>query len=88
MGEEKTVSLFAYEAQGAHFERVHKRDFIEKLILYAIILVLGVTLYITMNDVATEVVTIEAEQETDGLSKAYIIGGDYGYGYETESEDN
>ena len=87
MGEEKTVSYFAYEAQGAHFEKIHKRDFVEKLILYAIILILGVALYVVMSDTATEVVTIEAQQESDGLSKAYIIGGDYDYGCETESED-
>lgn len=88
MGDEKNVSYFAYEAQGANFERVHKRDFIEKLILYAIILVLGIALYVTTTQNATEVVTIEAEQESDGLSRAHIIGGDYGYGCETESKDN
>lgn len=87
MGDEKNVSYFAYESQGANFERVHKRDFIEKLILYAIILILGIALYVTNSQMATEVVTIEAEQDTDGLSNAYVIGGDYGYGRETESED-
>jgi len=88
MGEQQTVSYLAYESLGDRLERINKRNFIEKLILYAIILILGVALYVTTTQNATEIVTIEAEQESDGLSRAYIIGGDYGYGCETESQDN
>lgn len=88
MCEEKTVSYLAYESLGDRLERINRRSFIEKLILYAIILILGITLYITTSQTTTEVVSIEAEQESDGLSRAYIIGGDYGYGCETKGEDN
>lgn len=71
-----------------YMERANKRLFI-----LCIILLIGLfgtfTLWMLREqEFAKEVITIEADQEADGLGRNYVIGGDYEYGYETESENN
>ena len=66
----------------------NKRLFIA--LIFSMLALIGTNLAWTIyfSSFATETVMIEADQECDGLSKAIIVGGDYGYGCETESKDN
>lgn len=84
MSEEKINLNYVLESQGARLERTNKRLFILGVIL---IIALFVTngLWVAY-EAQFKTISIEAEQEADGDSSNYIIGGNYGS--ETEGESN
>lgn len=84
MNEEKINFNYALDSQGARLERANKRLFILCVIL---IIALFVTngLWVAYES-QFKTISIEAEQEADGDSNNYIIGGNYGS--ETEGEGN
>ena len=75
------IERFAWELGNAN-----KRLFVA--LMFCIVALIGTNLAWTVyfTQYSAEVVTIEAEQEADGLGRNYIIGGDYGN--EAEGEDN
>lgn len=84
MDEEKINLNYVLDSQGARLERTNKR-------LFILCVILIIALFITNGlwvayESQFKTISIEAEQEADGDSNNYIIGGDYGG--ETESESN
>ena len=80
--EDKINLNYALDSQGARLERANKRSFIINIILIvALILSNGLWIYYEHQ---FKTITIEAEQQADGDSSNYIIGGNYGW--ETEGE--
>lgn len=84
MNEEKINLNYVLESQGSRLERTNKRLFIVTIILIIVLLVTN-GLWITY-ETQFETISIEAEQEADGDSNNYIVGGNYGW--ETEGQDN
>ena len=75
---------YALDSQGARLERSNRRLFILLVIFIITTFTLAGTLVYTITEYET--VVIEAEQQADGDSSNYIIGGNYGG--ETNSESN
>lgn len=84
MSEEKINLNYVLESQGSRLERTNKRLFIITIILIIVLLVTN-GLWITY-ETQFETISIEAEQEADGDSNNYVVGGNYGW--ETEGQDN
>lgn len=84
MNEEKINLNYVLESQGSRLERTNKRLFIVTIILIIVLLVTN-GLWITY-ETQFETISIEAEQEADGDSNNYVIGGNYGW--ETEGQGN
>lgn len=82
--EEKINLNYALDSQGARLERANRRLFILLVIFIITTFTLAGTLVYTLTEYET--VVIEAEQEADGNSSNYIVGGNYGS--ETEGESN
>lgn len=83
--EDNKINLnYALDSQGARLERANKRLFILCVILIIISFTTNGLWVVYESQFKT--ISIEAEQEADGDSNNYIIGGDYGG--ETESEGN
>lgn len=74
------IDRFAWEMGNAN-----KRLFIALIFSMAITVLSNLAWTIYFNQYSAEIVTIEAEQEADGLGRNYIIGGDYGD--EAKSQD-
>ena len=84
MNENQINLNYAFDSQGARLERANKR-------LFIICVILIIALFVTNGlwvfyETQFDTISIEAEQEADGNSNNYVIGGDYGG--ETESEGN
>ena len=84
MNENQINLNYAFDSQGARLERANKR-------LFIICVILIIALFVTNGlwvfyESQFDTISIEAEQEADGNSNNYVIGGDYGG--ETESEGN
>lgn len=84
MNENQINLNYALDSQGARLERANKR-------LFIICIILIIALFVTNGlwvfyESQFDTISIEAEQEADGNSNNYVIGGDYGS--ETESEGN
>jgi hypothetical protein len=84
MNENQINLNYAFDSQGARLERANKR-------LFIICVILIIALFVTNGlwvfyESQFDTISIEAEQEADGDSNNYVIGGDYGG--ETESEGN
>lgn len=75
---------YIVESQGVRFERSNKRLFIISIILIVILFVTNGLWVVYESQFKT--ISIEAEQQSDGNSNNYIVGGDYGS--ETESDSN
>ena len=76
MNENQINLNYAFDSQGARLERSNKR-------LFIICIILIITLFVTNGlwvayEAQFKTISIEAEQEADGDSNNYIIGGDYG----------
>lgn len=77
----------ALDIQGARLERIIKRMYI--IILFLIVSLIGTNLgwlYYERQFETCETTTIKAEQEANGNSNNYIIGGDYAR--EAEGDNN
>lgn len=77
------IDRFAWE-----MGKANKRLFTALMFSMAITVLSNLAWTIYFSQFNTEVIEIEADQECDGLSKAYIIGGDYCYGDETAGKDH
>ena len=75
---------YIVESQGVRFERSNKRLFIISIILIVILFVTNGLWVVYESQFKT--ISIEAEQQSDGNSNNYIVGGDYGS--ETDSDSN
>ena len=74
------VPRWTHEADMARMERGNKRLWIA--LLFAIAVIAGMVIY----NAQFETVEIQAEQQADGDSNNYAVGGDY-YGLPTESDN-
>lgn len=85
------VPYISHEAEMARLERQHDKereqlkDTIKKLWIALIICIAGL-IGMFIYESQFETVTITAEQEADGDSDNYAVGGDY-YGFPAESDD-
>ena len=79
---------FVLEMEGVRHERTNKRMFIIIIVLIITLVSsnLGWLYYESQYETATTT-SIKAEQQADGNSNNYIIGGDYD-ACDTESNDN
>lgn len=77
---------YVLESQGTRFDRVNKRSFILSVILLIALFVSNSLWIYYESQFSKETVMIEAEQQADGDSSNYIVGGDYGS--ETTGSDN
>lgn len=78
-----------YESTTAKLERAHKRLFILAIVFMFILVANNCAwlVYVDQFDVE-ETVQIDAEQQADGDSNNYIIGGDYGGQTESDSDQD
>ena len=77
---------YVLESQGTRFDRVNKRSFVLSVILLIALFVSNSLWIYYESQFSKETVMIEAEQQADGDSSNYIVGGDYGS--EATSSDN
>ena len=77
---------YVLESQSTRFDRVNKRSFVLSVILLIALFVSNSLWIYYESQFSKETVMIEAEQQADGDSSNYIVGGDYGS--ETTSSDN
>ena len=84
-----TDNKWIYESAMAKMEIANKRQFITILILVAVICFLAGTLFYYVTQYTVEETTmIEAEQQADGDSNNYVIGGDYGGETKSDGDEN
>jgi hypothetical protein len=79
-----TVPYIVHEAEMARMERTNKRWFIAWLVTF--VLLVGCVAGFIWYESQFEDIVITAEQQADGDSNNYAVGGDF-YGFETESND-
>ena len=77
---------YVLESQGTRFDRINKRSFVLSVILLIALFVSNSLWIYYESQFSKETVMIEAEQQADGDSSNYIVGGNYGS--ETTSSDN
>lgn len=88
MDDKSMVTFAAYESQGTRLERSNKRLFILNVILI-IALIVSNSLWVYYESTFTEEkIVIEADQQADGDSNNYVIGGDYGGESKSQSDKN
>lgn len=85
MGEQ--IPYVAYESSLTRADQTNKRLWILCLVLAVMLVLTNLGWVIRESQYAvTESTVIQAEQEADGNSNNYIVGGDYGS--ETEGQNN
>lgn len=77
----KAVPYIVHEASEARHERTFRRMWIVVIVL--IVLLVGSNIAWLSYESQFETVEIKAEQEADGDSNNYAVGGDF-YGFPTE----
>ena len=79
------VPLAMVELHSAAQERTIKRLWITIIILIALLCATNLAWLIYESQFEEVSTSIDAEQETDGGGNNFLVGGDFDYGYETES---
>ena len=85
---EKLVPFRMVELHSAAQERTIKRLWIIIIILIALFCATNLAWLIYESQFEEVNTSIEAEQETDGGGNNFLVGGDFDYGYETESSSD
>ena len=83
--ERQVVPLAMVELHSAAQERTIKRLWIIIIILIGLLCVTNLAWLIYESQFEEVTTSIEAEQQTDGGGNNFLVGGDFDYGYETES---
>lgn len=88
MADKNTVNYeFALEMQGMRADQTNRRLFIIVILLIVALLGSNAGWLYYESQYVEEKVVIDAEQQADGDSQNYIIGGDFDAG-QTKSNDN
>lgn len=85
-GERENSAIWVAEQNAARLERSNKRLFILNVVLVILLMATFVTFFYYESQFTNEYQIIKAEQQSDGDSSNYVIGGNYGG--EAESNDS